>query len=316
MGAGAFAHVGDVAAHRCRGGAAGEHHFGVASGELGAGRRAGGLEQHRGALPRGLAEVRPGDPEVLADVVDVAHLGRVGVDAPLAVGDHRVVVPGAFPELVEHVQVFVGDLVAAVVGHLVVQAEVARGVGQVGGDDVPADAAAGQVVEGAHAPGEGEGRLVGGGEGGAEAQVAGHRGHRRDDQQRVVAGHLHGFAQGRLGAAAEAVVDAHHVGQEDAVEGAVLQQLRQFRPVVDVVEAVPLVFRVGPEAVDDVADAVHLEQVNVQWLRHGCGAPGVAAGGEWRPAGRGCSRAAGGRRPRAPGRSRRCGRPSSPARGR
>jgi hypothetical protein len=30
---------------------------------------------------------------VLADVVDVAHLRRIGVDLVLAVGDHRAVIP-------------------------------------------------------------------------------------------------------------------------------------------------------------------------------------------------------------------------------
>ena len=35
--------------------------------------------------------------EVLADMVDVADLGGVGVDAVLAILDHRVVVPGALP---------------------------------------------------------------------------------------------------------------------------------------------------------------------------------------------------------------------------
>ena len=67
---------------------------------------------------------------------------------------------------------------------------------------------------------------------------------------------------------AEAVVGAHHVGQEDAVEQAVLQQLGELQPVVDVVEAVAVVVGMNPQPVNDVADAVHLEQVQVQVLRH------------------------------------------------
>src|SRR5690606_13950464 len=104
-------------------------------------------EQHRGALPAGGGKVRSLDREVRAVVVDRADPGRIGEHVVLAVGDDRVVVPGALPQLVQDVEVFVGDLVPVVVLDLVGQPVVARGVGQVRGDDVPADPALREVVE-------------------------------------------------------------------------------------------------------------------------------------------------------------------------
>ncbi len=317
----------DVVPHGVQREPADEHRLGVPGGELPAGVRAAGLVDHRGALPGRLRQVRPGHLVVLADVVDVAHLRGIGVDPVVPVLDHRVVVPGPLPQLVEHVQVLVGDLVAVVVLHLVVVAEVARGVGQVRGDHVPADPPLGQMVQCGHPAGEGERRLVGGGEGGREAEVLRHRRHRRDHQQRVVVGDLHGLPQCRLRPAAEPVVRADHIGQEHRVEAAVLQQLGQFGPELDVVETVPVVVLVHPQAVRDVPDAVHLEEVDVNLLRHGSALHCVAGlrvrgsrrrcrAGEWRPAAPGCTDAAARRRCPGPGRTRPPDRPSSPARGR
>ena len=106
---------------------------------------------------------------------------------------------------------------------------VARRALQVARDDVPADAAVGQVVERRHAPGEGVGVLEARGHGDAEAQVLGDRGHGRHHQRRIVDRHLRAGAQRRVGRAAVDVVDAEHVGDEDAVEEPALQQPREAR---------------------------------------------------------------------------------------
>ncbi len=107
------------ALHQLAGGLAGlsgdEHAFGVARGEGQATLRGAGLEQHRGALWRGLGEVVALDLVELAMVADLVDLLRPRVEPALAVGEHRVVFPAAFPELVEDLQVLVGAVVAAVV---------------------------------------------------------------------------------------------------------------------------------------------------------------------------------------------------------
>jgi hypothetical protein len=121
-----------------------QHGLGVPSAERPALFGATGLVDHRRTLPRRLGQVWACDLVVRADVVDVAHLRRIGVDPLLDVLDDRVVVPGAFPELVEHFQVLVGDLVTTVVVYLVAQAEVAGRVGQVGRHRDHVDQLAGQ----------------------------------------------------------------------------------------------------------------------------------------------------------------------------
>lgn len=108
----------------------------------------------------------------LAKMADLAHLFGFGIHPPLPVFDHCIVSPAAFEQLVQHLQVFIGLVVAAVVLGLVLQAHGAGGAVEVTGDDVPADPAIAQVVKGGKPPGEQVRRLVGEVGGQAKAQVA------------------------------------------------------------------------------------------------------------------------------------------------
>jgi hypothetical protein len=256
-----------------------EHALGVRGGKARAARGGAGLVEHRRALARRLAQVHGVHLVLRAAVVHHVHLGRIDVDAVFLVAQHGAVFPAAFPELVDQRHVFVGQVVAVVVRGLAREAHGARGAVEVAGDDVPADAPAGQVVQRGHAPREEEGRLVGEVGRHAEAQVPGGRGHGRDQQRGVVHGHLHGAAQGGIGVAAEHVVHAHHVGEEHAVEKAGLQPGGVVGPVVDVEVARRLVARVRPQALLYVADAVHVEGIQADLTAHvgcllvGCPAP-------------------------------------------
>ncbi|MNZ94136.1 hypothetical protein D3C78_1132370 [compost metagenome] len=210
-----------------------------------------------------------GHLEVLAVVLDLVDLGRVGEQAALAVAYHRVLLPAALEQLVEHLQVFVGVVVALVVAAQRLLAEVARAAVQVGGDDVPADAALGQMVQGGEAAGERIRVLEGERGGQAEAEVLGDQCHRGDQRQRIVDRHLGGLADRRVAVAIQHVVDADHVGDEDAVELAALQQLGQLGPVFQVLVLPGAVARVRPQAGGLVADAVHLEGVEADFAGHG-----------------------------------------------
>ncbi|MNT34784.1 hypothetical protein D3C72_1707830 [compost metagenome] len=63
---------------------------------------------------------------VAPGMVDRMDSGRIGVDAACLVVDDGVVIPALFPQLVDDVQVFVGQVVALVVAQLLAQAQVAR----------------------------------------------------------------------------------------------------------------------------------------------------------------------------------------------
>ena len=99
-----------------------------------------------------------------------------------------------------------------------VQPHAACGAVEIAGHDIPADAAAGQVIQRRHTPGEQVRRLVGQVGGHAEADMVGDGGHDRHDHHWVVDRDLHGIDDRRLRAAPVDVVDADDIGQEDPVE--------------------------------------------------------------------------------------------------
>ena len=128
-------------------------------GELPSARRGAGLIQHRRALRRRLAQVNGIEPVVVSLVLDAMHLRRIGEDAARAIAQHRVVLPASFPELVDHLHIFVGDIVAVVMRGLLVLAGAAGGAVEIAGHHVPADPALGEMVERRHPPRERVGRL-------------------------------------------------------------------------------------------------------------------------------------------------------------
>ena len=188
-----------------------------------------------------------------------------------AVAQHGVVLPASFPKLVDHLHVFLGHVVAAVVLRLLRQAHAARGAVEIAGDDVPADAALGQVIERRHAAGEGIGRLVGQVAGDAEAEMLRGIGHGRHQQQRVVHRDLHRVADRGVRRVMEHVVDAEDVGQEQTVEQPAFQCLRQRHPMVEIGVMHRTVARMRPHPVLDVADAVHVERVEADLPGHAHG---------------------------------------------
>ncbi len=199
-------------------------------------------------------------------MADRVHLGRIGEDAAGLVAPHGVVFPALLPELVDDVQVFVGQVVALVMRQLLRQAEIARGAVQIAGDDVPAEAALRQMVERGDAAREGIRVLIGQRAGDAEAQVLGHAGHQRHERQRIVQRRLHAMPERRISRALEHVIHAQHVGQEDTVETATLQQPRQVLPIGRIGVAVRLVARVRPQARGLMPHGVHREGVEPDLL--------------------------------------------------
>ncbi len=246
-----------------------EHALGVAPGEGPAAARCARLVENRRALNRWLGQVIALDIEEVAVMRDRPDMGRIAEHPGLPVPAHGRVVPASLPELVEHFEILVGVVVAPVMGRQAAAALAAMGAVEIAGDDVPADAAAGQVIEGREAPGEGIGRLGMDVDRHAEAEMLGHRRHGGNQQARIVDRELHRLPGGDGDAAAVDVVDAADVGDEQAVEQAALQQLRLVGPVPEGVVRGRPVARMGPQAVVDVADAVHGERVQPDLLLGG-----------------------------------------------
>jgi hypothetical protein len=218
----------------------------VLCGELPAARRRAGLIKHGGALWRRLAQMNRIDAVIVSLVPDTMHPRWIGENSLDTIAQRRVVLPAAFPELVDHLHIFVGDVVTVVMRGLLVLAGSPRGAVEITRHHVPADPALGQMVECRHPPRERIRRFVRKVGGHPKTEIFGDSGHRRDQQQRIVGRGLRGVAQRRIRTAAEHVVDAEHIGQKQTVEPAALQRFCEIDPVRQPVIFRGAVARVGP----------------------------------------------------------------------
>ncbi len=205
---------------------------------------------------------------MLADVVDLVNFAGIAENPPFAVAQDGAVFPAAFPELVAHLQILLGIVVAGVVLGLRGLAHVLGAAFEVGGDDVPADPALGQMVEGRQAPGEGIRVLERQRSREAEAQVLGDHGHGRDQLQRIVDRHLGGLANRRITVALIDVVDTQDIGDEQAIELAALENPGQIGPVLQVLVLPRTIARVSPEAGRLVPHTVHVKGIEANFTGH------------------------------------------------
>lgn len=187
-------------------------------------------------------------------------LGRVREHSRVTILEQRVVIPGAFPQLVQHVYIFVGQRVAVIVREQPFMAEVAPAVLQRAGDDVPGDATVGGVIERRDPPCESERRLLyrTGAERDPEVLRDGRQ--RRDEHHRIVAGKLHPQPRVQVVPTLVVAIQADQVGEEDGVEAAGIQALGEIHPEVEIVVVDLPAVRVAPETMHDVRRRVHDER--------------------------------------------------------
>jgi len=252
--------IGDLA-RLLGGGRADEHPFGVLGGKGAATAGSAGLENHRGALWRRLGQMNARHIVVFALVSDRMDFTRVGENSAFTVAQYRVFIPGAFPQFVGYVQKLIGDVIAFIVGDLLLEAQIDRRAVEVRGHHVPGHATFGQVVEGREFSRQGVRLFVGQRRGHAKAQVLGHGGHGWHLKERIIDRHLIGVEQGGFHRAAIDVIDAHHVGDKDRIEIAALKQFGQVDPVVEVFVFPCLAVRMTPGACGLMAHAGHFERI-------------------------------------------------------
>ena len=264
----ARANVGDDFAHVAFELAIDEHTLRMGSGEFASARRRACLVQHRSSLRRWFGEMDRVHLVVTAGVPNPMDARRISEHSGFAITQYGAVFPTAFPELVDDLHIFLGHVVTAVVFRLLRHSHAAGGAVEIAGDDVPADAPLGQVIERRHAACERIGRFVSQIAGDAEAKILRGVGHRGDQQQRIVDRDLDGVADRGVRRALEYVVDAEDVGEEQTVEEPTFQGARKFYPVVEIGVVHRAVARVRPHSVLNVADAIHVEGIEADLLRH------------------------------------------------
>jgi hypothetical protein len=131
----------------------GEHRLGMPRRELAAGIRRARLHEHRAPLRRARQVQRTLHLIVRPCVIDRPHPPRIRIASSGAVVENRIVGP-AIPEAFDHGHVFFGAFVAVRVAHLADTAEIAARLRRPCGDDVPADAAAADVIQRTELPRE------------------------------------------------------------------------------------------------------------------------------------------------------------------
>ena len=102
---------------------------------------------------------------------------------------------------------------------------------EVARDNIPADPSLGQVVQRRHTACKQVGRLIAKVGSNPKAEVLGHAGHGRNQQHRVIHGHLHRTPQGCVRAPAQHVIHAHDIGKKQAVKQTGFQPLGIVGPV-------------------------------------------------------------------------------------
>lgn len=211
--------------------------------QLPSGLRRAGLDDDRPALHRPRDVERPAHRKVLALVVEHMQPLRVEIEPAFGVADEGVVgkaVPQAGDDVVE----FARPLVALVMLDMLVEAEIQRRVGVGRGDDVPARAAAADMVERGEPAGNVIGRVEGRRRGCHQPDVIGDGGERRQQRERL---------EGRDRMAAPQRLDRHvehgqMIGHEEGVELGHLQCLREAFEVREVEIGVGIGARVAPGA--------------------------------------------------------------------
>ena len=179
--------------------------------------------------------------EMLAVVIQCVQLVSREMQAAFLVVEEGVVFPGV-PKPCHHIHEFLGARVAVGVLGVLVQVEVARlGVGP-RRHHIPAGAAAAEVIERGELACDVEGLVVGGGDGGHQADALGHRGQCREQRQRLEAGCARGAGQG--GVVKRADCDA--IGEKDRIELRGLGALRQPHVVRKILPGVGLCAGVAP----------------------------------------------------------------------
>ena len=148
------------------------------------------------------------------------HLGGIEIDAVLDVADEGVVRP-AVPQARHHVVELARAPIALAVLHVLVEPEIERRVRVRGGDDVPAGAAAAQVIERGEAARDVIGRVERGRAGGDEADMLGDLRERREQRERLERRHR----VAALERIERHVEHGHVVGHEEGVELRPLERL-------------------------------------------------------------------------------------------
>ena len=236
--------VGEIAA-------AGEDHLGGLAGKLAPGIGRAGLDDDRPALDRPGDVERPAHRQELALMVEHMHAVGVEIEALVDVADKGVLGP-AIPQSGHDIVELARPAIALAMLHVLGHAEIERGVGVGGGDEVPARATAADMVERGETPGDHVGRLERGRSGGDEPQMLGEHRQRRQEGQRIERGHRGAALQRRH----RHVEHGEMVGHEPGVEPPLFQLLREADQVLQVEVGVRVGAGIAPPAGMD-ADRAH-----------------------------------------------------------
>ena len=200
----------------------GEHRLRGFGRKLAAGIGSPGLNDDGPALDRACDVERPANRKVFALVIEHVQLVRVENEPGLDVADEGVVGP-RIPEAGHDVIKLARSAIALGMLHVIGHAEIQRRIGIGGGDDVPAGAAATEMVERSETPGHVIGRIERGRAGGDQPQMLGNDRQRREQRKRLE-------RCDRMAVLERVERHVEHgqvVGHEEGIEFGALERLRE-----------------------------------------------------------------------------------------
>ena len=165
-------------------------------------------------------------------MIDLADFIGIGVATIGFILHQCIILPAAFPQLVGDIEKLIGLIVAAIVRQQLLLAHGTRGAIEITGDDVPAEAPFGQMIERRKAARERIWRFITQVGGDAKTQMLRYAGHAGNQHQRIVHRQLNRLFGGQANALLIDVIHAENIGDKQPIKQPALQQARQIQPVI------------------------------------------------------------------------------------
>src|ERR1700676_214893 len=109
--------------------------------------------------------------KMFSGMFDAVNLRGISKHPTLPISSHRIMVPASLPKFIANLHVFFRERIPIVVLNLLIEAKIPGRAIQVSGNNIPAESAFGQMIQGRGPPGKRIGMFIGHSAGYPEAEM-------------------------------------------------------------------------------------------------------------------------------------------------